>query len=116
VIGALYEEPVWFTYWENGCSDEHYYSYCDQQSDPEMCRSNCIISYPYVGGHIYHDLPSDGIVTSDSQTNRGGNWRGYVVEASGVNHREFRTVNNIDPIMRWILNGGNDPSSFSISY
>jgi hypothetical protein len=115
VIGALYTETITGEVWENACSEEYYYYYCDQQSDPELCRSYCTRMH-YQIWHIYHDLPSDGIVTKESQINAGGNWRGEVREAPGVNHREFRTVRNIDDTMTWILDGNYRDDIFRIHY
>jgi hypothetical protein len=80
VIGANWTEYIPTTYWENTCTEEHYYNFCDTQPDPEACRSYCIITYPW-GYNVYHDLPSDGVVTYESATNSGGSWQDYAKEA-----------------------------------
>lgn len=115
VIGAQWTETVMGTYWENTCSEEHYYNYCDQQSDPELCRSYCIITYP-VAWTVYHETPSDGVVTSQSAQNQGGAWQGFPREAQNINHGELKRIDRVQPTMNWVLDGGNNPTVFRISY
>jgi hypothetical protein len=113
VIGAVYTETVWITTYENTCSEEFYYYYCDQQPDPQVCRANCD-RYSYTPHTLYHNDPSDGVVAAPSQQNAGGNWNGYLREAQGVNHREMRTVGKIEPHLTWVMNGEYLPGVFRI--
>ncbi|TLV00382.1 hypothetical protein [Dyadobacter luticola] len=114
VIGATWVETVNGTYWENTCSEEYYYTYCDTQPDPAQCRSYCILTYP-TAYNIYHDIPSDGVVTQESATNQGGAWQGFSQQAFGnINHGEFKRINRIQDTMNWVFDGGNNSSVFRI--
>jgi hypothetical protein len=114
VIGATWVETIDGTYWENTCSEEYYYTYCDTQPDPAQCRSYCIVTYPTVY-YIYHDIPSDGVVTQASATNQGGAWQGFSQQAFGnINHGELKKLNRIQDTMNWLFDGGNNASVFRI--
>lgn len=93
VIGAAYTTTETYTTSTVIC-DSHQWQACYASNPPtsDFCVNQCNITQT-ITETIYHDLPSDGVVTSNSQRNVGGGWWGTVREASnyqpqGVSQRE----------------------------
>lgn len=113
VIGASYTEYV--SWYETVVTcDSYQWQACYASSPPPgYCDDYCTdqVFHSYV---VYHDLPSDGVVTAESQQNNGGSWQGYHKEAPGVNHGEFKNPGRLEPILNWVFDNGEGSNIFRI--
>lgn len=116
VIGASYTEQRVLELYRDVCGQEGF-DQCmlDPSHSIAYCMTVCSEVY-YETQTIYHNNPSDGVVSAPSQKNEGGSWTGFWREAPGVNHREMRSKDNISPTLDWVLDGGNNPGVFKIKY
>lgn len=74
-------------------------------NNPSGSDEHCF-SWVYRDIQVYYPDQSDGVVPAYSQRNDGGAWRGYILEAPGVNHMEILDVNEIRPTFDFVFNQG----------
>ena len=109
VIGAAYYVTATIPVWEydyascGGLAAE----LCNDPNDPNCDDSRC---FRWVDRqvNVYTVEQSDGVVPAPSQRNDGRAWRGFVLEAPGVNHMEMREFDKISPSLNTIFDGQNN--------
>ena len=109
VIGAAYYESVIIPYWEYDfatCGGQAA-ELCGDPNDPNCDDSRC---FRWVDRqvNVYRVEQSDGVVTASSQRNDGRVWRGFVLEAPGVNHMEMLRYDQISPSLNTIFDRQDD--------
>lgn len=79
---------------------------CDPQN-PNSCDQNECWYYEVREITYYYVDNSDSVVPGYSARNDGGAWRGHIVEAPHVNHKQLLVFNDIDPTLGPIFDGVN---------
>ncbi len=113
VIGATYTEYVSWYETVVTCDSYQWQACYGSSPPPGYCDDYCTdqVFHSYV---LYHNLPSDGVVTSESQKNIGGSWQGYPLEAPGVNHGEFKFPDRVKDALNWVFDGNHNSTVFRI--
>ena len=108
VIGAAYYSAAIVPYWE------YDYASCGQTAqlcdpnDPNTPNCDDSQCFHWVDKlvNVYTVDQSDGVVPAPSQRNDGRAWRGFVLEAPGINHVEIHQYNQISPTLNFIFDRG----------
>lgn len=102
--GNSYTQTVWVQELDWQCYEQN--QQCDPQN-PNSCDQNeCWYTEVREITYFYLDN-SDGVVPAYSARNDGEAWRGHIVKAPHMNHRQLLVFNDIDPTLGPIFDGSN---------
>lgn len=101
VIGAAYYNSVIVPVWEYDYSCGQNAQLCDP-NDTSCDDSQCFHWVDQLV-NVYTVDQSDGVVPAPSQRNDGKAWRGYVLEAPGINHMEMLQYGQISPSLNTVF-------------
>lgn len=105
VIGSAYYAAVIMPYWEYDYSSCGQYAQLCDPYDPNCDDSQCFHWEDRLVS-VYTVDQSDGVVPAPSQRNDGHAWRGFVLEAPGVNHMEMLQYSQISPSLNFVFDRG----------
>ncbi len=105
VIGAGFVQNQWVQVLEysQDCYDEM--QWCADPQNAGQCDESQCMQWIWVELPVFNVDQSDGVVPARSARNDGGTWRGHIVEAPGINHKELLQFNPAHTIYDGIFNG-----------
>lgn len=106
VIGAGITQLQWVQVLEYSqlCYDEM--QWCADPQNAGQCDDSQCMQWIWVQMPVFVAFDqSDGVVPARSARNDGGAWRGHIVEAPGVNHKELLQYNTVSPTLTGIFTG-----------
>jgi hypothetical protein len=113
VIGSNYTELVSWYETVVTCDANQWQACYASSPPPGYCDDYCT-DQVYHSYTVYHDYPSDGVVTQRSAINDGGSWQGIHLEAPNTNHGEFKRPDRVRPTLDWVFNNGDQSGHFQI--